>query len=392
MTPISGAPAAVRGLREQGHRLRFVTNSTTMSRAQLAEQLRQIGIELDDDELQTPGGVAARTLAGKRVLALTMPGLLDDLDGLQLVGMNVDAVLIGGADEGEETGRVFSYLNLNRAFHELEAGAELYCLHRNKWWQTANGPRLDAGMFVAGLEYVAGIEATVLGKPSPAFFAAALEALDADPELTWIVGDDLEGDIAGGRAHGLKTILVRTGKFRPDELEHSRDPARRHRVVGRAAAGLAREQPVSDAARVRVGVDLIEIERIRRALDRHGEGFKRRCFTDGERAYCDSKPNPPQHYAGRFAAKEAVGKAIGSGVYFTWKEIEIRGRPKPGVVPLRPHRRLGREGGGGEDRALDDALARARGCRGGRGRRDEARAAPHGRRDSRGRGGASRAR
>ena len=89
---------------------------------------------------------------------------------------------------------------------------------------------------------------------------------------------------------------------------------------------------MTDAARVRVGVDLIEIERIRRALDDHGEGFKSRCFTDAEREYCDSKPNPPQHYAGRFAAKEAVGKAIGSGVYFTWKEIEIRGRPKPGVV------------------------------------------------------------
>ena len=82
---------------------------------------------------------------------------------------------------------------------------------------------------------------------------------------------------------------------------------------------------------VRVGVDLIEIERIRRALARHGEGFKRRCFTAAEIAYCDAKPNPPQHYAGRFAAKEAVGKALGSGVYFTWKEIEVRGRPKPGV-------------------------------------------------------------
>ena len=82
---------------------------------------------------------------------------------------------------------------------------------------------------------------------------------------------------------------------------------------------------------MRVGVDLIEIARIRRALERHGDEFKARCFTEGERAYCDSKPNPPQHYAGRFAAKEAVGKALGSGVYFTWKEIEIRGRPKPGV-------------------------------------------------------------
>ena len=82
---------------------------------------------------------------------------------------------------------------------------------------------------------------------------------------------------------------------------------------------------------VRVGVDLIEIERIRRALERHGETFAARCFTEAERAYCDAKPNPPQHYAGRFAAKEAVGKALGCGVYFTWKEIEIRGRPKPGV-------------------------------------------------------------
>ena len=82
---------------------------------------------------------------------------------------------------------------------------------------------------------------------------------------------------------------------------------------------------------LKVGVDLIEIERIRRALERHGESFKERCFTEAERAYCDSKPNPPQHYAGRFAAKEAVGKALGSGVHFTWKEIEVRGRPKPGV-------------------------------------------------------------
>jgi len=83
--------------------------------------------------------------------------------------------------------------------------------------------------------------------------------------------------------------------------------------------------------KLQVGVDLIEIERIRRALARHGDSFKERCFTAAERAYCDGKPNPPQHYAGRFAAKEAVGKALGSGVYFTWKEIEVRGRPKPGV-------------------------------------------------------------
>src|SRR5438876_2319794 len=220
--PIPGAVDAVRRLRATGHRLRFVTNSTTMSRGQLGDSLRRMGFVLDDHELQTTGSVAARVLAGKRVLALTMPGILDDLDGLQLVGMDADAVLIGGADEGEETGRVFSYLNLNRAFHELDAGAELFCLHKNKWWQTADGARLDTGVFVAGLEYAADTEATVLGKPSSAYFSAALEALDAEPSLTWMVGDDVEGDIVGGHNHGLRTVLVRTGKFRPDDVERSR--------------------------------------------------------------------------------------------------------------------------------------------------------------------------
>jgi holo-[acyl-carrier protein] synthase len=82
---------------------------------------------------------------------------------------------------------------------------------------------------------------------------------------------------------------------------------------------------------VRVGIDLIEIERIRRALERY-PGFRDRCFTPAEQAYCDSRANPAESYAGRFAGKEAVGKALGVGVRFTWKEIEIVGRPKPGVT------------------------------------------------------------
>jgi holo-[acyl-carrier protein] synthase len=81
---------------------------------------------------------------------------------------------------------------------------------------------------------------------------------------------------------------------------------------------------------VKVGLDVIEIERVQRALDRYPR-FRERCFTEAEREYCDSRPNPAQSYAGRFAGKEAVGKALGIGVHFTWKEIEIVGRPKPGV-------------------------------------------------------------
>jgi HAD superfamily hydrolase (TIGR01458 family) len=220
-TPIPGAADAVARLREAGHRLRFVTNSTTRSRRSLSEELRSFGVQFDDGELQTTAAAAARALRGRRVLALTMAEIVEDLEGVELVGEQADAVLVGGADETSETNRVFSYMNLARAFAELDAGAELFCLHRNRWWQTSRGPLLDAGAFVAGLEYAADVTATVLGKPSPAYFGAALEALDADPERTWIVGDDLESDVAGGQLAGLHTVLVRTGKFRADELARS---------------------------------------------------------------------------------------------------------------------------------------------------------------------------
>src|SRR5918998_1505483 len=206
---IRGGPEAVRQLRENGHRLRFVTNNTTQSHRSLAGELRDLGFDLDDEELQT------------RALALTMAAVLEDLEAVELVGEDADAVLLGGADETDETNRVFSYMNLARAFAELEAGAELYCLHRNRWWQTSRGPLLDSGCFVAGLEYAAETEAHLVGKPSSAYFATALDALDADPERTWMVGDDIEADVAGAQPFGLKTALVRTGKFRPDVVERS---------------------------------------------------------------------------------------------------------------------------------------------------------------------------
>jgi holo-[acyl-carrier protein] synthase len=80
---------------------------------------------------------------------------------------------------------------------------------------------------------------------------------------------------------------------------------------------------------VKVGVDMIEIERIRKALER--PRFRERCFTNAEREYCDSRADPASSYAARFAGKEAVGKALGCGIQFTWKEVEIAGRPKPSV-------------------------------------------------------------
>ena len=216
---IPGAPDAVRRLRQDGHRVRLVTNNTTRARSQLASELRALGFDVDEEEIETAPFAAARALAGKRVLALTMAAIRSDLDEhVELVDEGADAVLVGGADESEETGRVFAYPNLNRAFAELRRGARLVALHRNGWWQTARGPLLDAGAYVAGLEYAAEAEAEVVGKPTRAYFESALAALGAEPGEALMVGDDVESDVGGAKAAGLRGILVRTGKFREEAL------------------------------------------------------------------------------------------------------------------------------------------------------------------------------
>jgi ribonucleotide monophosphatase NagD (HAD superfamily) len=196
--PIPGAVDAVERLRKSGHTLRYVTNNSTRPRTRLAEELRGLGFSVDDEELQTTPRAAARELAGKRVYALVMSAVVPDLDGIELVGEGAEAVLFGGCDETVEPNQVFSYMNLLRAFSEVVAGAELVCLHKNPWWQTSRGPMLDGGAFVA-----------------------ALDALDAEPELTWLVTDDLDADVRGAKLFGMHTVLLRTGKFRPETLERS---------------------------------------------------------------------------------------------------------------------------------------------------------------------------
>jgi len=219
---VPGAPEAVRALRDEGHRVRFVTNNTTRARDLLAGELRSIGFDLEGQDITTTPLAAGRLLQGKRVLALTMSSIRDDLaQYVELVDDGADAVLLGGADETEETGSVFSYDNLNRAYAELRDGARLVCLHKNRWWQTSRGPLLDSGAFVVGLEYAAGVQAEVVGKPTAAYFEAALAEVDATPAEAVMVGDDVEADIGGAKAIGMRAVLVRTGKFRPAALREA---------------------------------------------------------------------------------------------------------------------------------------------------------------------------
>lgn len=78
------------------------------------------------------------------------------------------------------------------------------------------------------------------------------------------------------------------------------------------------------------GVDLVHVERIERMLHDHADRFLERCFTPDERAYCAPMKRSPEHYAARFAAKEAVLKALGKGLSdgIAWTDIEVRRAPE----------------------------------------------------------------
>src|SRR5947209_854018 len=130
----------------------------------------------------------------------------------------------------------------------------------------------------------------------------------------------------------LAARAARPGRAEADLGARDRDAPRDLDPVVTRLARDGVNSALRGCRRVRVGVDLIEIDRVRRTLARYA-GFRARCFTEAERAYCESRPNPAQHYAARFAGKEAVGKALGFGVAraFAWRDVEIRGRPKPAV-------------------------------------------------------------
>ena len=119
------------------------------------------------------------------------------------------------------SGRGFTWDRLNQIFIQLRNGAELIALQRNRFWESEHGLVLDAGPFVVALEYAAQTEALVTGKPSPAFFAQALEQLGVGANHAVMIGDDVEADVGGAIDAGLDGVLVRTGKFRPQSLEAS---------------------------------------------------------------------------------------------------------------------------------------------------------------------------
>ena len=215
---IPGAAEALREAEARGVPHRFVTNTTSRPRAVIARQLAAMGFPVDIERIFTaPRAARARLLREgvRRCDFLVQPALLPDFEGLIPDEASPEAVVLG--DMGDH----LTYARLNRALRHVMSGAELVALARNRVWRGADGWMLDVGAIAAALEYGTGHTASLVGKPSPEFFAEALASIGVAPREAAVVGDDLESDVGGGQSAGMKGVLVRTGKFRAEEAAHS---------------------------------------------------------------------------------------------------------------------------------------------------------------------------
>lgn len=207
---VPGAPEAVRWLRDQGVAVRFTTNTDSVTPAALADRLAQLGFQTSEEELVTPISVAARLFASAddaRVLPVAADGVRQLLARfLAGPGEPVTHVLVADPSYGA------TYDDLDAAFRAVRAGAELVATQVNRIARRDDGEHLDTGGWVRLLEYATGQTARMLGKPSPEFFTAPLDALGRRPDTALVVGDDLVADIGGGQAVGAAAVLVRSGK------------------------------------------------------------------------------------------------------------------------------------------------------------------------------------
>ncbi len=214
--PCPCAIETVNYLRREKYQLRFLTNTTAKTPKMLHAQMQTLGFDIYEDEifnatyaclqyLRSQPGASCHFMVDDAVKAFFKEIPVDD--------ETPDFVVVGDYGEG------FDFNALNHAFRLLMNGAELIALQKNLYWFSSEGMFLDCGAFVTLLEAAAGTTAKVMGKPSETFFKIALESLQRSPSEAIVVGDDITSDIVGAERMEMRSILVRTGKFKPAQLE-----------------------------------------------------------------------------------------------------------------------------------------------------------------------------
>jgi HAD superfamily hydrolase (TIGR01458 family) len=228
---IPGAAEALTGLERRGMPYRIVTNTSAVSRETLSRWSAKLVAPIPpgrfESALSASASWTARTFRDQPLYVLASDDAKTEFAGQRLLtheeagatGAAAAAVVIG--DSPEEA----TFENLNRAFRLIRRGATLVGMHRNPWWLTPDGPTLDSGSFVVGLEFAAEVQARIIGKPSPAFFSQAVRDLrkevghDLARSEIAMVGDDVRTDVRASQRAGLRGILVLSGKHAAADVE-----------------------------------------------------------------------------------------------------------------------------------------------------------------------------
>lgn len=224
---VPGAAGVAGWARDLGIPHLFLTNTTSRPRDSLVAKLDGFGIETDVRHILTPPVAAAgwcrQHAAGQPVALLVPEQTRAEFSALPIAEMEdeVAALIVG------DLGRGWTFDLLNRAFRCLmrPSRPRLIALGMTRYWRSAEGLQLDVAPFVMALSHAAGVEPLVLGKPAASFYLTAVEQLGADPAQTIMVGDDIRADIDGAQQAGLRGVLVRTGKYRDEDLALGIRPA-----------------------------------------------------------------------------------------------------------------------------------------------------------------------
>jgi HAD superfamily hydrolase (TIGR01458 family) len=213
---IPGATDTIDWLRKKKIPFRFITNTTMKSRISLQKKLESFHIRVDPEDIFTTVYAAVLYIkkSGKdKCHLMLMDDAKNEFNDFILDSAKPDFVVVG------DLGDNLSFETVNDAFQKLLSGAELIALQKNRYWLSDKGYTLDAGAWVAMLEFAANKKGQIIGKPSPHFFALALNDLNLPPENVVMIGDDIESDIAGADRLGIRGVLVKTGKFLPSDLQ-----------------------------------------------------------------------------------------------------------------------------------------------------------------------------
>ncbi|KAA8735500.1 TIGR01458 family HAD-type hydrolase [Acinetobacter qingfengensis] len=222
--PIEGANLLIEQLRAQNYMIRFMTNTTTQNQEMLLQHLYQANIQAQSHEILSASEASRIYLREQqqilqrkiKVWPVVHANIVQDFSEFIHETQQPDFVVIG------DIGEAWDYNLINQIFYALNQGAKLVALHKNRFWQTRHGLKVDIGLFIAGLEYVSRQDALIIGKPAVAFFQQVLRSAQCDESQAILIGDDIDSDVGGAQRAGIFGILVKTGKYRQAYHEQSK--------------------------------------------------------------------------------------------------------------------------------------------------------------------------